>query len=263
MKPTFPIAAVQNTVSSAEKPNRKQSWRFTLTLFGVTCVVLSGQPSSFADGSDSTAAKRGYRYLTETPLLTSDFDQETFDNVWRSWPKPLRSQAESASPDARRKMAFDRYGLTTRPDDDSGKPLQYVVDESGTWTMNCLSCHGGSIYGKTTAGSPNNRFALQTMTEELRTTKFRIGKPFSRMDLGALVIPLGTTHGTTNAVVFGMGLMSSRDEQLNLINSPPHMFTHHDMDAPPWWHFYKRPKHLHRRVCRKRTSRIDAVHVDS
>jgi mono/diheme cytochrome c family protein len=187
------------------------------------------------------AALRGYEKLTESAFLPSDFDQETFDQVWISWPEPLRSEAEKASPERRREMAFERYGLTTRPGDDLGKPLQYVVGKEGRWTMNCFSCHGGSVYGKPTPGAPNNRFALQTMTEEIRSTKFRIGKTFSRMDVGAMVIPLGTTHGTTNAVVFGMGLMHSRDEQLNLVNRPPVMFTHHDMDAPPWWHFHKRP----------------------
>lgn len=187
------------------------------------------------------AAERGYRVLTELPLLTSDFDQEVFDNTWRTWPKPLREKAESASLEERRRMALDRYGLTPRPNDDSGKPLQYVVDAAGKWTMNCFSCHGGSVYGKPTPGSPNNRFALQTMTEEIRATKFKLGKPLSRMDLGSLVIPLGTTHGTTNAVVFGMGLMSSRDAELNVIASPMESFTHHDMDAPPWWNFKKRP----------------------
>ena len=57
--------------------------------------------------------------------------------------------------------------------------------------MNCFSCHGGSVYGTPTPGAPNNQYALQTMTEELRATKFRLGKPFSRMDMGALFIPLG------------------------------------------------------------------------
>ncbi|QDT08843.1 hypothetical protein [Stieleria marina] len=187
------------------------------------------------------AAQRGYRRLTETAFLPADFNQDTFDEIWTSWPEPLRSEAEKASPERRREMAFERYGLTTRPDDDSGKPLQYVVGKDGGWTMNCFSCHGGNVYGKPTPGAPNNRFALQTLTEEIRATKFRMGKPFSRMDVGAMVIPLGTTHGTTNAVVFGMGLMHSRDEQLNLVNRSPVMFTHHDMDAPPWWHFSKRP----------------------
>lgn len=194
--------------------------------------------SSVVDAGE--AEQRGYRLLTESPLLTSDFSSEVFDEVWKSWPEPIRSVAEKATPTERRKLAFERYGLTPR-DDDPETPLQYVVDSKGNWTMNCFSCHGGSVYGVPTAGSPNNRFALQTLTEEIRATKFRLGKPLSRMDLGALVIPLGTTNGTTNAVVFGQGLMSHRDEQLNLINSAPQSFAHHDMDAPAWWHFHKRP----------------------
>jgi mono/diheme cytochrome c family protein len=69
----------------------------------------------------------------------------------------------------------------------------------------------------------------------------RRSQPLSRMDLGAVVIPLGTTNGTTNAVVFGMGLMGHRDEQLNLIPKIPEQFVHHDMDAPPWWNVHKKP----------------------
>ena len=64
------------------------------------------------------AALRGYEKLTESAFLPSDFDQETFDQVWISWPEPLRSEAEKASPERRREMAFERYGLTTRPGDD-------------------------------------------------------------------------------------------------------------------------------------------------
>jgi mono/diheme cytochrome c family protein len=197
---------------------------------GLEAVTVAGEP-----------AQLGYELLVNAPLLSSDFSQQAFDNVWQSWPEPLRSEAAKVAPAERRRMAFDRYGLTTRPGDDSGAPLQYVVDAEGKWTMNCFSCHGGSVYGTVTPGAPNNRFALQTMTEEIRATKFRLGQPLSRMDLGALLIPLGTTHGTTNAVVFGQGLMKHRDEQLTLIDSPPELFVHHDMDAPPWWHFHKRP----------------------
>jgi hypothetical protein len=61
------------------------------------------------------------------------------------------------------------------------------------------------------------------------------------MDLGAFVIPWGTTHGTTNAVIFGIGLMARRDAELNVIDGVPETLEHHDMDAPPWWHFHKRP----------------------
>tara|TARA_R110002049_G_scaffold2750_9_gene22363 strand:- start:32573 stop:33976 length:1404 start_codon:yes stop_codon:yes gene_type:complete len=214
---------------------------FAMRPFVVILIVAQFALPAQSEPSDKGDPDRGYRLLTEVSFLPPDFSQRVFDEVWRSWPKPLREEAEKASPAQRRRMAFDRYGLTTRPGDQSGKPLQYVIGEDGTWTMNCFSCHGGSVYGTPYPGAPNNRFALQTMTEELRRTKFRIGEPLTRMDLGSVVIPLGTTHGTTNAVVFGQGLMQARDEQLNLVDHVPTTFVHHDMDAPPWWHFHQRP----------------------
>lgn len=197
-----------------------------------------------AEPVELASAARGYQLLINKPFLPPDFTEEVFDSVWQAWPKPVQAQAAAATAQERRRMAMDRYGLTVRPNDDSLDPLQYVVSDSPegkTWTMNCFSCHGGTVYGVPTPGAPNNRFALQTMTEELRLTKFKKGQPLSRMDLGAMFIPLGTTHGTTNAVVFGIGLMSRRDSQLNLIDTLPQSAVHHDMDAPPWWYFYKRP----------------------
>lgn len=243
---------------------------------GVTPSIHAAESSAHARQSNETEQvsgdadpDRGFDFLTNHALLPSDFDQEVFDDLWRSWPEPLKSRAADASVAERRAMAFDRYGLTPRPDatnpttdtnnsstsvakpaapepttdgrEDPGLPLQYVVDEEGNWTMNCFSCHGGSVYGRPTPGAPNNRFALQTLTEEVRSTKFRLGKPLGRMELGSLIIPLGTTHGTTNAVVFGMGLMHYRDDDLNVVQRTPVSFTHHDMDAPPWWYFYRRP----------------------
>ena len=204
-------------------------------------LLLLAIPITAVGEERSDAAQRGYELLTERTLLTSEFNQEVFDEVWQIWPEPLRSEAEKSSLEKRRQMAFERYGLTERPNDTSGKPMQYVVDDQGNWTMNCLSCHGGSVYGVPTPGAPNNRFALQTMTEELRQTKFKLGRPLTRMEIASAVIPLGTTHGTTNAVVFGMGLLRYRDDQLNVIPKLPATFVHHDMDAPPWWHFHKRP----------------------
>ena len=191
-------------------------------------------------GSPAGDPQRGYQLLTEKAYLPGDFDQATFDQVWQVWPKELRQQAEKATNEERRRMAFERYGLTEK--DSTGKPLQYVVDSQGLWTMNCFSCHGGSVYGESYPGAPNNRFALQTLTEEIRAAKFRLGKTLTRMDLGAYVIPLGATVGRTNAVMFGVGLMHFRNPDLSLHdpNVPPPMM-HHDMDAPPWWHFHRKP----------------------
>lgn len=213
----------------------------------------STKPASGRSGSQVAPLgdpQTGYDLLVNKPFLPPDFDEAIFDEVWQVWPQPLRQAAQAATPAQRRQMAFQRYGLTARPETPAaelpGDPLQYVVTEhvggDRSWTMNCFSCHGGTVYGKSYPGAPNNRFALQTMTEELRATKLKLAKPLSRMDFGSLVIPLGSTHGTTNAVVFGIGLMSRRDANLNLIDEIPSSLMHHDMDAPPWWHFSKRPE---------------------
>lgn len=193
--------------------------------------------------ADDTPAERGYQHLLETPYVPAYFDQEVFDNLWKTWPAPQRAKAEEVSPEQRRKMAFDRYGLTTRPGDDSGQPLQFVVDQAGNWTPNCFTCHGGKVAGKIIPGLPNSQYALQTLIQESRLTKLRLGKPLATIDYGALVMPLGTTHGTTNAVMFGVALAAYRDADLNVVASNKLApFIHHDMDAPPWWHFSKKSR---------------------
>jgi mono/diheme cytochrome c family protein len=187
-------------------------------------------------------AARGYELLSQKAYIPADFDQETFDELWKCWEEPLRSQAEVATPEERRTIAFSRYGLTSAPGDTSGKPQQYVVDASGNWTMTCLACHQGKVAGKVYPGLPNSLFALQTLVEDIRTTKLRMHKQLVRMDLASAVFPLGTTNGTTNAVAFGMALMSNRDAELNVRPQLPPKMTHHDHDAPAWWNFKKKQR---------------------
>jgi mono/diheme cytochrome c family protein len=137
-------------------------------------------------------------------------------------------------------MAMDRYGLLPHPDDPS-RTLQYVVGPDGSWTMSCLACHQGQVGGRMIPGAPNSNYALETLTEEVRLVKVRQRKPFGHMDLGSLLLPLGTTNGTTNAVIFGVALMRHRDPELNIVSRPPRFdLVHHDMDAPAWWHYRTR-----------------------
>lgn len=187
----------------------------------------------------SEAAEKGYRFLTEKAYLPADFDEATFAEVWKVWPAALKKRAEQASLEERRKMAFERYGLTPRIEDPT-KPLQYVV-ANGVWTMNCFACHGGTVRGETYPGAPNSRYALQTLTDDTRAVKLLAGRKLGRMDVGSVFVPLGTSNGVTNAVMFGVALMNFRDADLNVVaDRPPPAMTHHDMDAPPWWHFHRK-----------------------
>jgi hypothetical protein len=213
-------------------------FRIRLALLA-TCGLLLVCPAARGAGDPAL----GYRLLTEKAYLPPDFDQETFDATWEEWPEALREQARRATLAERRQMAFRRYGLSPRPDDPSGRPLQYVVSADGQWSMNCLACHGGAVNGTVVLGAPNRDFALASLTHEIRQTKWRLGKPLGHMDLGSLFMPLGANRGTTNAVMFGVALLAHRDADLNLLPTrlPPRM-VHHDMDPPPWWHFHKKQR---------------------
>jgi mono/diheme cytochrome c family protein len=206
-----------------------------LTVGWIESTAESARPAA------ETAADRGYRWLTTRAYLPPDFDQEVFDELWKTWEEPLRSRAADAAPEERRKMAFSRYGLTEAPGRPRQTALQYVDDGQGGWVMNCFACHGGKVAGRAIPGAPNSLYALQTLTDDVRATKLRLGKPLAHMDLGGAAIPLGTTIGTTNAVVFGVVLLTYRDADLNVHRDrlPPKLL-HHDHDAPPWWNIKKK-----------------------
>lgn len=198
------------------------------------------QTSATTTDGPNSPPMRGLDLLLSRPYLPPDLDQQIFDDLWTTWEEPARSKAEQAPLQERRRMAMERYGLTPHPDDPS-RSMQYVVDAAGSWTMSCLACHQGQVDGRVIAGLPNSSYALETLTEEVRLVKLKQRKPFGHMDLGSLFLPLGTTNGTTNAVMFGVALMRHRDADLEIIQRPPRFdLVHHDMDAPPWWHYRKR-----------------------
>jgi len=210
-----------------------------IVVAALLAAVLEPARTGAAEAAPAPA-DRGLGLLLSQRYLPADFDQDVFDELWTTWEEPARARAERATPAERRRMAMDRYGLTPHPDDPT-RSMQYVVDADGTWTMSCLACHQGQVDGRVIPGLPNSNYALETLTEEVRAVKLRQRKPFGHMDLGSLIIPLGTTNGTTNAVMFGVALMRHREPDLTIVQRPPRFdLVHHDMDAPAWWHYSTR-----------------------
>ncbi len=192
--------------------------------------------------AEESSAERGYRLLTSKAYLPPDFDQAVLDDLWKVWPQELRAEAEQVSPEERRKMIFSYYGIMERPEAETA-PLGYVVTPEQNWVMNCFNCHGGKVAGTVIPGAPNSHVALHTLTEDVSKIKLQQLKKLSHMDLAALGIPLGTTHGTTNSVIFGVVLDSLRDPDMNFDRSrtvPP--LLHHDMDPPAWWNVKRKQK---------------------
>lgn len=208
----------------------------------ISLVVSVAVGDRCTAGEPRDAVHPGYRILRTKAYLPPDFDDTVFDELWKQWPPELRDRAAAATSTQRREMLFNEYGLMPSPDAfGNGKALGYVDGGRGGWVMNCLTCHAGKVAGQVILGLPNSHLALQTLVEDVRATKIQMQKPLSHMDLGSLAMPLGTTNGTTNAVMFGVALEALRDDDLNvhLTNPQPNML-HHDMDAPPWWHLRKK-----------------------
>ncbi|MFQ5731464.1 MAG: cytochrome c [Planctomycetaceae bacterium] len=216
-----------------------------VTVFAVLAIISRAVPAGERPGAKpATAAQRGYHKLRTKAFLPPDFDQAVFDDLWKRWPEPLRGLAAKATPRERRRMAFDRYGLIEPPGSKgTGPALGYVDDRKGGWVMNCFTCHAGKVAGRTILGLPNTHLDLQSLIEDVRATKLRMGKPLGHLDLGSLKIPLNTTAGTTNSVVFGIALGALRDKDMNFVlRLKRPKYTHHDVDAPPWWHVRRKTK---------------------
>ncbi|MBX7165661.1 MAG: c-type cytochrome [Pirellulales bacterium] len=181
--------------------------------------------------------QRGYRILIEQAFVPASLDQELFDNMWKVWEEPARTEAEKATAAERRRMTLSRYGLMDAPGREGGIPMQYADDGQGGWSSNCLLCHGGKVAGKVIAGVPNTHIALETLSHETYKTKKLLGREVSPVEVTGLMVPLGKSNGTTNAIIFGVALAAFRDPDLNFHpENPMPKLVHNDHDAPPWWH---------------------------
>ncbi len=215
-------------------------------LLSLLLALAFAVDSAVGETEAASSAQRGYELLTTKAYLPPRLNQALFDQLWKSWEPVPRESAAKASEAERMQMAFHRYGFTSPP---AGKPaadggqVQYVVDQRGNWTMNCMACHQGEVAGRVIPGVPNTRFAMQTFSEDIRQTRLLLDQRLRGEDLGSMIFPMGGSNGTTNAVMFGVVLKHYRDADLNLRpdRSKPQL-THHDMDAPAWWHFKKKTR---------------------
>lgn len=222
-------------------PNLRASRRTLLTR--LVCVValhavsLSFSGISQAADAPQGNAERGFHLLMSKPFLPADFDDKTFEELWTVWPVKDRNAVKNITADKRRAAIFKRYGLTPDPKTGTAElPLGYLRNKAGGWVMNCLACHAGEVAGQIIPGLGNSRFALHSLVEDVRKVKFKQFKAPAHMDVASMKMPLGTTHGTTNAVAFGviLGGLRDLDMQIDRSRKQPKQ-VHHDMDAPPYW----------------------------
>lgn len=207
---------------------------------GPVCAEGGAAPSA-----EESPAARGYRLLRTKPYLSGELKKEYFERIWEVWPAELAEKAAKATPQERRRLVFDRYGIHEAPDSLNDGGLGYLINEDGHLVMNCLSCHGGSVAGKVIPGLGNSHLALQTLFDDTIRMRRRAKENVAASVMGAALTPFGYSNGTTNAQIFSVALVMLRDKDLNF--KPPKSlptFLHHDLDAPPLWNT-KRKKRLY------------------
>ena len=203
-------------------------------------------PYALAPADDGDERAAGLRALRTVPMQSFGLAEDRFEDLWTVWPGPERSTARAATPDERRALAFERYGLFLDP---GTAPADVPVafsreDGSREWRLSCLACHAGRVDGEVVLGAPGNELALRTLFEDITRHKLRSGARPSRQEVGMALFPLGGSDGTTNAQLFSVVLATFHDTDLELIDAPRPLGTtgHHDLDAPPLWNVRHRTR---------------------
>lgn len=203
-------------------------------------------------------AHSGFVMIATRAYSPTIMDPVIFANLWRSWDTPSREAAAQASPQARKMMTLERYGLLEAPYDNGGAPLGMVVQKDGNYAMNCLICHAGAVEGQTILGLPNPALDFSAIYEDVgKTVAILHGKnpgnprfPEGLVTMSAGKDParvsfpeglLSVSRGTTNSFTFSVHFLSHRDDDLNVLDTPLDLKPlNHYLDPPPWWHTAKK-----------------------
>lgn len=201
-------------------------------VLGILLICLN----SYADPVrtvDPEAAKRGFINLT-TKIYDVPQKPDFIDGLVEVWEPELREKALSATPEERKKMIYDRYGLIEPGYENGGYPMSVAVGKDGIST-NCFMCHGGKVQGVAIPGAPNHLIDLQTFAEDSAfmqlPPEYRV-RPFEALGW------MNLSRGVTNAFFFAGYWLQMRDKDLNVLPREEHHdfgLKGSDLDAPAWW----------------------------
>ena len=177
------------------------------------------------DLRDTAAAQRGREALLKRCFSAPLVARASFDTIWKQW-------GLKARPDDFDAQIRERYGLHEAPYPNDGLPmgLRPTQGRRGPAVgIDCMLCHGGSLFGQSLVGLPNTSIDLAGLFRDL-----------DRADGGFGFFPykMSNVRGTTEATATGIYLISLRDSELNLRLPPADLGPVPDQlceDAPAWW----------------------------
>jgi mono/diheme cytochrome c family protein len=196
-----------------------------LAAAGIAGGRSAAPPAPERESHDSTATRRGREALLgrcfSAPLVARD----SFNSIWKQW--GLKSRPADFDAQVRQ-----RYGLHEAPYPNEGLPMGLRPTQGGRGPavgIDCMLCHGGSLFGESIVGLPNTSLDLAGLFRDL-----------DRADGGFGFFPyrMSNVRGTTESTATGIYLISLRDPELNLRLPPADLGPIPDQmceDAPAWW----------------------------
>jgi hypothetical protein len=193
-------------------------------LFLCVGLVLT---STTARAQDAKAIARGKKALETRAFNPSVWTVEAYENAWKHW-QPKLEKAPANYDQAFRAY----YGLHAAPYENGRYPMGLRPGKEGKGlAIDCMICHGGSLFGKSYVGLGNASVDLQALFEDLNAASGLDKLPFT----------VTNVRGTNEAFAMTEFLVGFRNPDLSLRKMPESGKVHDDAceDVPAWWHLKK------------------------
>mgnify|MGYP001806483322 CR=1 FL=1 len=184
--------------------------------------------------ADPTPAERGKKALESTAFIKAFWPKPAYENAWKVWGLKEKPKEYEAA-------VRERYGLHPAPYPNDGYPMGLrsagMLIGKGVG-IDCMTCHGGSIAGKSYVGLGNSSLDVHLLFEELAAAGGASVKlPFA----------FSQVRGTSEAGAFAVYLLGLRKPDLSLALEPKELGLHDDSceDVPAWWLLKKKTTMYH------------------
>ena len=185
--------------------------------------------SQLAFAADPALVARGKKALEETAFIPGFWPPFAYDNAWKQWDLKEKPKEYDA--------AFrERYGLHPAPYANGRFPMGLreasVLLGKGIG-IDCMTCHAGSMMGKSFVGLGNSTLDIHALFEDLyKAGGLNAELPFT----------FSHTRGTNEAGAFGVYLLGLRSPDLVFKPEMTDLGLKDNSveDVPAWWHLKKK-----------------------
>jgi mono/diheme cytochrome c family protein len=205
---------------------RRGSGWIAFVAFASAAITVAGENSD---------AERGRKAFLEKSYNPAVWSRDAYDRAWTRWEGVVEKPSDYD-------RAFrDMYGLHAAPFPNNGLPMGLregrVLLKKGI-SVDCLVCHGGSIFGQSYVGLGNATLDIQGLFEDLsRADGVPYNTPFT----------FSNVRGTSEAGGMSIFLLGYRNPDLTFRSPRLELDLHDDFceDPPALWLLHKKRTMYH------------------